>query len=56
MVLADAQTSGGLLLATAEPSALLDALSARQVEAIAIGSVVPGTPGTIEVRGRLRPA
>jgi hypothetical protein len=55
MILADAQTSGGLLLATSDPDRLLDALGAGQVAASRIGRIVPGEPGTIAVEGRLRP-
>lgn len=51
IVLFDAQTSGGLLIAV-EPSKtqrLLDRLSERSVEATAIGRTVDGVPGSIEV-------
>lgn len=57
LVLADAQTSGGLLLAI-DPSrapALRAALEARSVLAAEIGEAVAGEPGRIAVRGRLRP-
>jgi selenide,water dikinase len=54
IVLADAQTSGGLLLASADPGVLLAALSARGAPAAAvIGEVIEGQPGTIAVTGRL---
>jgi selenide,water dikinase len=53
LVLADAQTSGGLLLATADPGALLDGLEAAGVAAAVIGRVTQGTPGSIAVAGRL---
>jgi len=53
-LLADAQTSGGLLIAVAADRAddLRSALLARRVPAIAtIGEVVAGPPGTITVTG-----
>jgi selenide,water dikinase len=55
VVLADAQTSGGLLIATAMPGELLDGLTAAGVSAAEIGEVVAGPPGRVEVRDRLRP-
>jgi selenide, water dikinase len=45
----DAQTSGGLLLATSSPDALLAELRRREVLAAVIGRVEPGTPGRINV-------
>ena len=53
LVLADAQTSGGLLLATADPTGLIDALTAASVTAWRVGSVIEGDPGAIRVEGRL---
>ena len=53
LLLADAQTSGGLLIATSEASALAFALSARGVGARTIGVTQPGEPGKIAVTGRL---
>ena len=53
LVLADAQTSGGLLLATGDPTALLDALRTEAVDAWRIGVVREGRAGTIDVTGRL---
>jgi selenide,water dikinase len=53
LVLADAQTSGGLLLATGDPTGLIDALTAASVTAWRIGSVIDGVPGAIRVEGRL---
>ena len=53
LVLADAQTSGGLLIATHHPDALETALRDRGVEAAAVGEVVADAPGRIRVRGRL---
>jgi hypothetical protein len=49
LLLADAQTSGGLLLATDDPQSLIDA----DVGAHVIGSTTGGTAGAIEVAGRL---
>ena len=53
LMLADAQTSGGLLIATREPAALEAALRDRAVPFAEIGRVEAGAPGTIAVRGRL---
>jgi selenide,water dikinase len=53
LVLADAQTSGGLLLATAEPERLADALRTEAVEAWTIGEVLDDAAGAITVSGRL---
>ncbi|MGZ4155081.1 MAG: selenide, water dikinase SelD [Actinomycetota bacterium] len=52
-VLADAQTSGGLLIATREPDVLEHALSDRGVGFSRIGSSEAGAPGSIRVEGRL---
>ena len=54
-VLADAQTSGGLLVAIEDDRAdgFAEALSARGVAFSEIGRTRDGTPGTISVRGRL---
>lgn len=56
-VLADAQTSGGLLIAASEEKA--DALAAglrrRAVPAAEIGRTIAGATGRITVRGRLSP-
>jgi selenide,water dikinase len=51
LLLADAQTSGGLLVAlpTDRAPALLDALAARGVTGSAIGALVEGDPGSITV-------
>ncbi len=56
LVLADAQTSGGLLIAVApERSGALDqALASRGVQAAQIGTIQGGSPGRIRVEGRLR--
>jgi selenide,water dikinase len=53
LVLADAQTSGGLLIATPDPEALEAALTARGVLVAPIGEVVLGPAGSIRVEGRL---
>jgi selenide,water dikinase len=50
VLLQDAQTSGGLLLATTSPDALVAELTRRGSLAAVIGQVVPGDPGHIEVR------
>jgi selenide,water dikinase len=50
ILLQDAQTSGGLLLATPSPSALLAELGARDVAATVIGGVTGGPAGHIAVR------
>jgi selenide, water dikinase len=54
LALADAQTSGGLLIAVPPDRAasLRSGLAARDVEADEIGEVVLGEPGLIEVTGR----
>ncbi len=51
VLLYDAQTSGGLLLAAPAPAAaaLLDDLRSRALPAAVIGQVVPGEPGHIDV-------
>ena len=53
LILADAQTSGGLLIATPRPDELTRALEARGVDAAEIGEVVPGRPGSMVVSGPL---
>jgi selenophosphate synthase len=54
LVLSDAQTSGGLLIAASENRAepLREGLVSRGVEAAEIGRTTPGTPGHIAIRGR----
>ena len=49
VLLQDAQTSGGLLLATASPSAVVSELSARGTMAAVVGRVTEGDPGHISV-------
>jgi selenide, water dikinase len=58
LILADAQTSGGLLVAVPEEGleGLRRALEARDVPAAEIGRIVDGEPGRIHVRGRLSAA
>ncbi|CAN5770913.1 selenide, water dikinase SelD [soil metagenome] len=53
LLLADAQTSGGLLIATREPEGLIAALDARSVPHASIGSLVGGAAGAVAVAGRL---
>jgi selenide, water dikinase len=51
-LLADAQTSGGLLIATGDEAALRTALAERGVTFAEIGRIADGTPGHIEITGR----
>jgi selenide,water dikinase len=53
LVLADAQTSGGMLIATRDPARLSDAAGERDVPLRQVGRVVEGTAGRITVTGRL---
>lgn len=53
LVLADAQTSGGMLIATREPERLARELDARGVRWREVGESVEGPPGRVEVSGRL---
>ena len=59
ILLQDAQTSGGLLLASSAPDALLAELAAREVPAVVIGQVTADPPGTspsaCSIRGPRRP-
>ncbi len=50
VLLQDAQTSGGLLLATASPDAVCGELGERGVLAAVVGRVEGGSPGHIDVR------
>jgi selenide,water dikinase len=52
-VLADAQTSGGLLVAATDGHALVHELDARAVPWAEVGRVEHGSPGAIAVRGRV---
>lgn len=54
IVLADAQTSGGLLIAARHADALSTALGERGVVSAEIGRVVPGPLGRISVTGRVQ--
>jgi selenide,water dikinase len=55
LVLADAQTSGGLLIAISEEGApaLRAALERRAIAADEVGAVHAGEPGRLEIRGRV---
>jgi selenide,water dikinase len=50
ILLQDAQTSGGLLLATTTPDALVAELQRRDTIAAVVGQVTDGEAGHIEVR------
>ncbi len=52
-VLADAQTSGGMLIAAIEDHRLADELEARRIPHAEIGAVTAGEPGRIQIHGRL---
>jgi selenide,water dikinase len=56
LVLADAQTSGGLLIATRDPERLARELRARGVRWWEIGEAIDGAPGAIQVTGRVAEA
>ena len=49
LLLVDAQTSGGLLVATARPDEMVASMRTRGVTSAVIGSVVPGRSGRITV-------
>jgi selenide, water dikinase len=53
LVLADAQTSGGLLIATLDPEWMAQELTGRGIGWADVGVTVEGRPGTIAVTGRL---
>jgi selenide,water dikinase len=53
LILADAQTSGGLLIAARHEPALAEAMREHGVPFARIGEVVAGSPGAIEVSGSL---
>ena len=53
LVLADAQTSGGLLIATRAPDVLEASLGVRSLHARRIGVITEGEAGRIRVRGRV---
>jgi selenide,water dikinase len=50
VLLQDAQTSGGLLLAASSPDSLVGELAGRGVLAAVVGRIAAGAPGHIEVR------
>jgi selenide,water dikinase len=54
LILADAQTSGGLLIAATDEPSIEAAFRERDIEASRIGEVVAGTPGSIAIAGSLR--
>jgi selenide,water dikinase len=54
LVLADAQTSGGLLIAASDAEGMASALIERHVEAVRVGITERGPAGTVAVEGRLR--
>jgi len=53
LVLADAQTSGGLLMASGDPAALVAALDARGVSWREVGEVTEGPEANVQVTGRI---
>ncbi len=55
MVLADAQTSGGLLIAATDPEDMRLRLVERGVQAVQVGVTEAGEPGHIRVEGTLSP-
>jgi selenophosphate synthase len=54
LVLADAQTSGGLLLAARDGDTLTRALDDRGARWFEIGATIAGPPGHVALSGRLR--
>jgi selenide,water dikinase len=56
VLLADAQTSGGMLIVTSDPDRLASALDERGVPHHDVGRTIPGTAGAIQIRGRIRTA
>jgi len=55
LVLADAQTSGGLLIASTNPEEMRLRLVELGVQAVEIGLTEAGDPGHVGVEGRLAP-
>ena len=53
LLLADAQTSGGLLIATLRPDELAAALDRRGVAHATIGAIAEGPAGSVVVHGRI---
>jgi selenide,water dikinase len=56
LALADAQTSGGLLMATLDGERLAAAFAARRIPLWEVGALEEGFPGKIQVLGRLSEA
>ena len=54
LLLADAQTSGGLLIATTRPDELTAALDRRSVDHATVGTTAEGRSGHVIVDGRIR--
>jgi selenide,water dikinase len=54
LILADAQTSGGLLIAASDQEWMAETLAGAGVGFADIGVTVAGRPGTIATTGRLR--
>ncbi len=54
LLLADAQTSGGLLIATTRPDDLIAALDRRGIAHDVVGQTADGPAGAVTVTGRLR--
>ncbi len=54
LVLADAQTSGGLLIAATDGERLAEALRTHRVGWAEVGVISEGRPGRIEITGRVR--
>lgn len=54
LVLADAQTSGGLLIVARDADAIAGALAVRGVPAARIGRTEAGTPGHVRIEGRVK--
>jgi selenide, water dikinase len=54
LVLADAQTSGGLLIASRDGAALAGALTTRGISWAEVGVTTDGPPGSITVESRVR--
>lgn len=53
LILADAQTSGGLLIAATDGEALASALLSRGLQVVRLGEVEAGPAGRVVVRGRI---
>jgi selenide,water dikinase len=53
IVLADAQTSGGMLIVARDPDRLGEALARRDVPFRLVGRTAEGTPGAVRITGRI---